>query len=320
MNKHLAQMLDHVGLLLLHRKRSKQSHYVQLDDFQLIKLDGMSMFVPCSVPKISFDQQKAEQSYSIGKFAYHCSESNSHALGEYHLSGFHREAVNVILVHGWRMDSLAKLEKLFLKKFKQEKYNLFFVKLPHHFERAQNASYSGEHFISADVMGTVEHVRQAVMEIRALIQWIKHNEYGKVVLLGVSLGGYITNLVSVVEEKIDALVSVLYANKLSYAIWHTPVGRYIKQDIEQNGFTYEQLQQCWRMIEPEYWSPKLARDRILLLSGQYDCYVHGIDSQQLWQNWKRPERKNYPCGHAGIVLCKNKISTDVIRFMKKLAM
>ena len=75
--------------------------------------------------------------------------------------------------------------------------------------------------ISANIERTVVASRQAVADLRAFIQWIKSNKSGPVILIGVSLGGFITNLTATLESNIDVLVSVFYANRLSYSIWHT---------------------------------------------------------------------------------------------------
>ncbi len=49
------------------------------------------------------------------------------------------------------------------------------------------------------------------------------------ILIGISLGGFITNLTSLVEEEIDVLASIFYANRLSYSIWNTIPGKFIRR-------------------------------------------------------------------------------------------
>lgn len=53
--------------------------------------------------------------------------------------------------------------------------------------------------VSANVERTVEATRQAVADLRTLIKWIKENKNGPLILIGISLGGVITNLTSLVE-------------------------------------------------------------------------------------------------------------------------
>lgn len=54
------------------------------------------------------------------------------------------------------------------------KWNMYYFTLPYHFDRKPNQSlYSGEYMVSANVERTVEATRQAVADLRTLIEWIK---------------------------------------------------------------------------------------------------------------------------------------------------
>jgi dienelactone hydrolase len=127
-------------------------------------------------------------------------------------------------------------------------------------------------------------------DLRALIQWIKSNKKGPVVLIGVSLGGFITNLTVTLEPEIDALVSIFYANRLSYSIWNTIPGKYIREDLEHHGMSYNDLIRFWKITEPSLAMPKIKKDKILLISAKYDQYVHLGDTDYLWDCWERPKR------------------------------
>lgn len=169
--------------------------------------------------------------------------------------------------------------------------------------------------ISVDLDRSVHAVRQAVTEIRALIRWIKENKSGKIILIGVSLGGFISNLTALVEHEIDLLISIMYANTLSYAVWNTPIGKYIKKDMLQNGIDYQTLKKHWEILEPSRAQPKINQNNILLISGLYDQYVLYEDSIKLWEAWNKPHFISYPCGHSGIVFQRRKITRDVMSFI-----
>jgi hypothetical protein len=121
-------------------------------------------------------------------------------------------------------------------------------------------------------------------------------------LIGLSLGGFITNLTSALEKDIDILISTFYANSIAYSIWNTIPGIYIKKDFEQSNFTYEQLKQAWTIINAAHFKPVVQKENILLISGKYDLFVALEDTSQLWESWGRPKRILYDCGHSGIVL------------------
>ena len=134
-------------------------------------------------------------------------------------------------------------------------------------------------------------------------------------LIGVSLGGFLTNLTSTVESDIDILISVFYANSLATSIWDTIPGKYIKNDFIQNSFSYDQLINHWAVITPSLYQPAVTKNRILLLSAAYDQYINLEDSNELWAKWGKPRRNIYNCGHSGIVLLRNKIRKDSLEFI-----
>ncbi|MGI2763197.1 alpha/beta hydrolase [Bacillus cytotoxicus] len=119
------------------------------------------------------------------------------------------------------------------------------------------------------------------------------------------------------EPEIDVLTSVFYANRLSYSIWNTNPGKYIKKDLSVHGVTYEELVESWEITEPSQATPIMNQENILLISAKYDQYVHMKDTSYLWEAWNKPMRYIYNCGHAGIVLKRKQIALDTIGFIRK---
>jgi dienelactone hydrolase len=228
------------------------------------------------------------------------------------------QAVNVILVHGWRMKSNGKIDNIYLRPFMNFGFNIYHFTQPYHHKREpENSLYSGELMVTADIDRTLQSVKQAISDVRALINWLKENRPGKIIIIGISLGGFISNLAATVEKNIDALISVFYANSIAYSIWNTKPGIYIKKDFEQNGFTYGELKDAWAITTPSNFKPLIPKENILLFSGIYDQYVVGKDTDKLWESWDRPKRIMYPWGHAGIVFCKKKIANESVEFLKE---
>ena len=113
-----------------------------------------------------------------------------------------------------------------------------------------------------------------------MIKWL-NNKPGKTVLIGISLGGLITNLASSFEDKIDALVSVMYANSIAYLVWNSRLGKNIKKDLKKNGFTFEMLKKHWEITDSSNFKPTISKEKILLISGLYDKYVLNEDTDIL---------------------------------------
>lgn len=53
-------------------------------------------------------------------------------------------------------------------------WNTYYFTLPYHFEREPNESlFSGEYMVSAHLERTVQASKQAVVDLRQLINWVK---------------------------------------------------------------------------------------------------------------------------------------------------
>ncbi|MBZ9609873.1 alpha/beta hydrolase [Clostridium estertheticum] len=321
--KIISNIADSYGLYSLHKKYSEkdQFNYVE-EEVITFNSDFSKFYKKPTIPKIYYEKDKIEKDYEIGKIKF-LSEvgngySNKDTIFHYRKNLVADNNINVIFVHGWRADDLNRLGKVFLDSFIERRYNFYNYVLPFHMERSPDTSlYSGEYFVSADVNRTLKSEQQAVSDIRALINYIKTEKKGKVIIIGLSLGGITTNLLSEVEENIDVLISLFYANDLSYTIFETEAGKYIKKDFLKNNFNYSLLKKSWEIINPSLRKPVIDLSKILLVSGKYDKYVIDKDTDVLWKNWGKPKRYVYSCGHSGIVFSKNKIKSDVLEFIDK---
>ncbi|PEZ06785.1 hypothetical protein CN330_26305 [Priestia megaterium] len=319
----LSKLIDHYALHDLHKDRSQEDQYYIEPAHIPINIDRETFFeVPASLSDIGLDITSTDKRYSIGEFGFESlipsgDVSNDYVRGEAFLNEDESKP-NVIFVHGWRMKGFDRVKKIFHNSImKNLGWDMYYYTLPYHLERQPEKSlYSGEFMVSANINRTVESTRQAIVDLRALIRWIKNNRQGPVIIIGVSLGGFISNLVATLESEIDALVSIFYSNRLSYSIWNTIPGKYIRQDLESHGVNYNELVKYWELTEPNQAIPKMHKDNILLISAKHDQYVHIQEADLLWESWGKPTRYVYNCGHAGIVLKRKKIAKDTISFLQ----
>ena len=317
-----SKIIDSYALYDLHKNRSKYSQFSSFPTF-IPEIKDRENFYKTQKTDVSLDIHFTEKSYNVGTFSFQSlipfgDPSNDTLKGEVFLNKNNVDTPNIIFVHGWRMESYDRIKKMFHNRIMNDLgWNMYYFPLPYHFQRQpDNSLYSGELMISANIDRTVQSTRQAIVDLRALIHWIKANNKGPVIIVGVSLGGFITNLVATLESKIDALVSIFYSNRLSYSIWNTIPGKFIREDLEHHGVNYNDLIKYWRITEPSEGIPKIKKDNILLISAKYDQYVHIEDANYLWESWGTPTRYVYNCGHAGIVLNRKKIATDTLLFLQ----
>lgn len=318
---HFSKMIDRFALYDLHRKRSKDKHFSATITADI---DDREEFYSVNIAEVSFNLNESKKSYRVGTFSYESliqsgNPVNDTLKGEVFLNENDIDQPNVIFVHGWRMDSFDRIKKIFHNRIMNDLgWNMFYYSLPYHFEREpENSLYSGELMISANIDRTIESTRQSIVDLRALIHWIKANKKGPVIIAGVSLGGWVTNLIATLDSQIDVAVSIFYANRLSYSIWNTIPGKFIREELEQNSVTYEDLVKYWNITDPSQALPKVNKDNILLISAKHDQYIDLKDADYLWESWGKPTRYVYNCGHSGIVLCRKKLANDTLSFIRE---
>lgn len=317
----IAKIADDYGLHSLHKEYSKSDQfYFDNDEVTTLICDYNRFYTKPSMPEIYFQESKFEKGYSKGKLKFLSQidngDSNFNSIFHFNICKGEDKNISVILVHGWRASKLNRLENVFLDSFIEKGYNVYSYILPFHMERCPDTSlFSGEYFYSANVNRTLKSVQQSISDIRALISYLKEKRNDKVIVIGLSLGGLITNLLCEVEKNIDMLISLFYANDLSFTAFETIPGKFIKEDFIKNNFDINILRKAWSLINPSMKKPIIDIDKILLISGIYDRYVLNEDTDRLWVNWDKPQRYIYNCGHSGIVLLKNRIKYDVLKFI-----
>lgn len=79
-------------------------------------------------------------------------------------------------------------------------WNMYYYFFLYYFERElENLLYSGELMISVNIDCIIELIRQVVVDLWVLIYWIKVNKKGFVIIVGVSLGGWVINLIVILD-------------------------------------------------------------------------------------------------------------------------
>lgn len=321
MNKVLSIFLDICGITNMHRDKSSISHFLESRN-PAISINELNSFYPTpKIPEIQFEQIDSRDNYSVGRYQFRSEisgngDSNAFATGEYFKKKNSSTETSVVFVHGWRMNGFSKFYNIYLDVLKEKGYHIYTIELPHHFSRESKTSlYNGELMVTTNIDSTLLSMKQAITDLRALIHYLK-SKNNRVILLGLSLGGVFANLTAVLEEKIDVLISVMYANSIPFSIWNSIPGKYIKKDFVAHNFTYEKLKEYWAIMIPSNFKPVIPKEKMLLISGIYDKYVLLEDTSLLWETWDKPQRLLFRCGHSGIVIRKKKIRKATLDFLE----
>lgn len=240
-------------------------------------------------------------------------ENNTvHGLANLRPSGQARAAL--VIVHGHAMTDFSLLER-YAQPAMQMGMDVYFIALPYHMQRAPRGTWSGQYALNANIPGSAQAFQQGVRDLRLLMNWIESERQVPIVLLGVSLGAYTSCMTAVVDDRPQAVVSILGGGSLAQILWDGyQMGR-SRSQLEQRGVTLAELEQAWALLGPANWKPKIAHERLLLMAGKYDPIVTPANVEGLWQAWDHPTLHWYPSGHGSIVLNHRQVREDIFRFL-----
>ena len=178
-------------------------------------------------------------------------------------------------------------------------WNVVFVHLPYHYARRPAGSFSGELSVTADLVRTVEGVRQSVMEMRILLKWLERLGGSRFAAWGTSYGAWISALLGCVEERVGRLILVEPILDIDTSIWHSPACAAMRGALRRQGIddahTEPHLRLCCPLQAPLRLDPRQA----LLLAGTYDRIAAPATIRALHEKWVGSHYYEFPQGHVG---------------------
>jgi len=175
--------------------------------------------------------------------------------------------------------------------------------LPYHEERRPPDIERAEHLVSSNIGRTIQSMRQAVVDTRAAVRWLKEQGFERIGILGTSIGSCTAFLAFAHDESIDVGVFNHVSSYFADVVWKGISTHHVQQAIETN-VTLEELREFWKPISPVPFVPRLLemkRRPMRFIAARYDLTFPvdlskqviaevrslGIDLDVVW----------LPCGH-----------------------
>jgi len=196
----------------------------------------------------------------------------------------------LVYVHGWlEPGSWAEEATLFRKWTRELGVDLLHVALPFHGRRQPPSSlFSGEFYWTADLVRSVEGVRQAVCDARAAIEWLRGQGYASVGVTGISLGGAIDMLLACLEPVPDYVIPIVAHLELEDAVENAPILWRMKRDLARFGIDRDERGELFRRLGWSAFLPKLPPERQLWIQARDDGYICPDLVERQWNEWGRP--------------------------------
>lgn len=226
----------------------------------------------------------------------------------------------LLYVHGWLEPGPWVEEAALLPRLSEElDVDILHVQLPFHGSRnPRTALFHGEFFWSADLVRSIEAVRQSVLDVRTLICWLRSRGYYEIGVTGLSLGGAITMLVACVAPLPDYVVPIIAHLKLREAVEHAPILWRMKKDLDRFGVDEEARRELFRRLGVDTMLPILPPEKQLWVMAREDQYIKADVVEEQWRAWGRPPIEWLEGGHMTFPFEANRFVARLKKFHESL--
>jgi len=175
--------------------------------------------------------------------------------------------------------------------------------LPYHEERRPPELERAEHLVSSNIGRTIQSMRQAVIDTRAAVRWLREQGVERIGILGTSIGSCTAFLSFAHDPAIDVGVFNHVSSYFADVAWKGISTHHVREAIEPH-LTLEELREFWTPISPLPFIPRLLKMKprpMRFIAARYDLTFPvdlsrqviaevkalGIDLDVVW----------LPCGH-----------------------
>jgi dienelactone hydrolase len=209
----------------------------------------------------------------------------------------------LLYIHGY-MQPETVVEELGLLTTMARMLDMEVVQLqpPYHGRRKpRGARFDGELFWTADLVRSVESLRQTVLDARALLAWMRQEEARPVGVAGLSLGGALSAVLTCVEPRFAFSAPFIAHMDRAALLADAPVLGAMRADLRRFGWGPERFA---AFVERLGWGrlrPVLPTDRIHLFAMEDDRFFRPEVVHRMWGQWGEPAIRWYPGSHMGFL-------------------
>jgi hypothetical protein len=131
--------------------------------------------------------------------------------------------------------------------------------LPYHEERRPAELERADHLVSPNIGRTIQSMRQAVLDTRAAVRWLKEVEgFERIGILGTSIGSCISFLAFTHDTTIDVGVFNHVSGYVADVVWRGISTQHVRAGIGSE-LTVDELREYWKPISPVPFIPRLLK-------------------------------------------------------------
>jgi len=209
----------------------------------------------------------------------------------------------LLYLHGY-MQPETYLEEIALLTSMALRLNVEVIQMqpPYHGRRAPRASrFSGELYWTADLVRSIEALRQTLLDARTLLRWLLEQDDRPVGITGLSLGGALTLSLTCLEQRFAFAIPLIAHMDLAALVADAPVLARMRRDLRSFGWGRKEFDAFVKSLGWYDLSPQLPVDSIFLFAASEDRFFDPRVVRKMWQRWHRPAIRWYPTSHMGFI-------------------
>jgi pimeloyl-ACP methyl ester carboxylesterase len=173
---------------------------------------------------------------------------------------------------------------------------------PYHGRRKPRRSrLDGELYWTADVVRSLESLRQSLLDARTLLGCLHADRPGPVGVSGLSLGGALTAALTCLEPGFAFSMPFVAHMDLGRLVADAPVLENMRRDLARFRWSPQDFADFMTRIGWDDLRPVLPRERILLFAASDDRFFAPEAVTAMWKRWGEPPIEWYPCSHMGFI-------------------
>lgn len=214
-----------------------------------------------------------------------------------------RHRPRLLYLHGY-MQPETVVEELALLSSMALGLNVEVIQMqpPYHGRRAPRASrFSGEFYWTADLVRSVEALRQTLLDARTLLRWLLAEDPRPVGVTGLSLGGALTASLTCLEERFAFSIPLIAHMDLAALVADAPVLAGMRRELRAFGWGGKELRRFVAGLGWNELSAKLPAEQVLILAASDDRFFEPRIVERMWAQWGKPAIRWYPTSHMGFI-------------------
>jgi hypothetical protein len=210
----------------------------------------------------------------------------------------------LVVFHHW---NASKHQDALARYFSRRGITIAELAMPYHFERSRPGAAHADYMLSANIGRTLQSVRQAVWDGRALIQWFSDRGYKRISVLGMSLGSWVAGLVAAHDPLVTRASLFLSADSLADMVWTGRATQAIRKGLE-TAVGIDDLRRAWAPMDLGHYVHRLARSDLglhMVLANRDTVVMPDLTRRfvgRLQGDGAGPIVKEFSCGHYSLAL------------------